>query len=184
MGSIELGVMAGIALAAACGLRAFLPLLAVGLAARFGHVHLATPFGWLAQNPALIALSVATVVEIAADKIPIVDHVLDVVSSVIRPLAAMLAVLGVLPRMPAAIEALIAFVAGGGAMSVHLMKAKARLGSTVATLGHANSALSVTEDFITVVLVTAALLAPIVAFVLIIPLVAYAMGKRPKRFGT
>ena len=46
---------------------------------------------WLAHDFALVALGVATVVEIAADKIPVVDHVLDVLGLAVRPAAAWLA---------------------------------------------------------------------------------------------
>jgi hypothetical protein len=181
MGSIELGVMAGIALAAACGLRAFLPLLAIGLMARFGPIRLEPSFAWLASDAALIALAAAAILEMLGDKIPVVDHLLDFLGSAIRPAAGIIAVLGVLPKLPPLIAAVIALAAGGGALGVHAMKAKARLGSTVLTLGHGNAIMSIVEDFVTVSLVLAALLAPIIAFILIVPLVALGVGRRPKR---
>ena len=184
MGSLELGVMAGIALAAACGLRAFLPLLAVGLMARFGPIELEASFAWLASDMALIALGVATLFEMMGDKIPVVDHLLDFLGSVIRPAAGIIAVLGVMPKMPALIAGLIALIAGGGALGVHAMKAKARLGSTVLTLGHGNAIMSVVEDFVTVGLVMAGLLAPLIAFFLIVPLLGLGLGRRPKRYNT
>ena len=64
---------AGTAIAAACGLRAFLPLLALGLAARFGMFHLRPGAEWMASDPALWALGIATVLEIASDKVPVVS---------------------------------------------------------------------------------------------------------------
>ena len=44
--SVALSVATGIALAAAAGFRAFVPLLAAGLAIRFGYVEAAPGFAW------------------------------------------------------------------------------------------------------------------------------------------
>src|SRR5215471_7021247 len=82
--SMVLAVMTGVALAAACGLRAFLPLLVAGVASRFGLLSLGPNFTWLGENPALVALGLATVLEMVGDKIPVVDHALDVAGTVIR----------------------------------------------------------------------------------------------------
>lgn len=77
-----LALTAGVGVAAACGLRAFLPLLFLGVAARLGVIHLRPGSEWLAADVALAALAVATVVEVAADKIPVVDHALDAIGTV------------------------------------------------------------------------------------------------------
>ena len=81
---------AGILLAATAGLRAFLPLLGLGLAARFLDWPIAESMQWLSTNAALVGLAVAALVEIAADKIPAVDHVLDAVHTVVGPLTGAL----------------------------------------------------------------------------------------------
>ncbi|MGE5500747.1 MAG: DUF4126 domain-containing protein, partial [Ignavibacteriales bacterium] len=88
-----LPALLGIGLAASCGLRTFLPLLLVSLAARF-HLFGFEPNGhlaWLGSLPALAALSVATVAEFIGDKIPMVDHGLALVGTVTRPAAGALA---------------------------------------------------------------------------------------------
>jgi hypothetical protein len=56
----------GVALAAAVGLRIFVPLLVVSVAAYFGKIHVAPSFAWLGTVPAMAMLGVAAVVEIAA----------------------------------------------------------------------------------------------------------------------
>ena len=61
---LSLGV--GVGLAAAAGLRVFLPLLLLGSAARLGWIPLTDGFGWLASGAGLSALGVATVLEIGA----------------------------------------------------------------------------------------------------------------------
>jgi len=179
--SLVLAALTGITLAAACGLRAFLPLLALGLAARFGVLHTGPSFAWLASDPALIALGCATVLEIAADKFPIVDHALDVAGTVLRPAAAAVVALGVLPHLPAPIAALLAIAVGAGALGVHALKAKTRLGSTVLTLGHLNPLLSLAEDGVTVALAAAAVFIPVAAIGLLLGVLWLMLRRRPAR---
>jgi hypothetical protein len=166
-----LALLSGIAIAAACGLRAFLPLLGLGLAARFGLFHLKPGTEWMAGDPALWALGIATVLEIASDKVPLVDHMLDAVGTVLRPAAAWLGAFAMLQGWGSPWAQLAALVLGAGALAVHGVKAKTRLHSTAFTAGHANPLLSVLEDSGALALVVAAILAPLVALVLVIVVV-------------
>ena len=176
-----LAVAAGIAIAAACGLRAFLPLLALGLAARIGIVTLDSRAAWLANNHALIALAVATVVEIAADKIPVVDHALDAVSTLIRPAAAWFGASALFHGWPSPWGPLLALIPAALALGVHAMKAKVRLGTTAATLGHGNPIVSTAEDVSALGVTLLAILAPIIALVVILILIAWLLRRRPRR---
>ena len=56
-----MAVMMGLALAATCGLRAFLPLFVVGCMGALGQLELASSFQWLQQPIALAALGLAVV---------------------------------------------------------------------------------------------------------------------------
>ena len=143
-----LALGAGVALAAACGLRAFLPLLIVGAASRGGLVELTPSVRWLASDPALITLGAATVVELAADKIPVVDHALDAVGMVLRPAAAWLAAYSLLVHWPAPWGQMMALLPALMALGVQGAKAKIRLGSTALTLGTGNPVVSVVEDLV------------------------------------
>ena len=175
--SLGIALLTGIGIAAACGLRAFLPLLLIGGAARLGMIQLHSGSEWLTSNVALIALGTAAAFEIAADKIPVVDHALDVVATVVRPLAAWLGAYAVLVNWPTPWGQIVALVLGTGALALHAIKAKLRLGSTAVTLGHANPLLSVAEDLTAAMLLIAALVAPLVALVLVIVMV-WAMRRR------
>ena len=166
-----LALVSGIAIAAACGLRAFLPLLGLGLAARFGLFTLKPGTEWMAGDPALWALGIATVLEIASDKVPLVDHALDAVGTLIRPAAAWLGAFAMLQGWGSPWAQIAAFVLGAGALAVHGVKAKTRLNSTAFTAGHANPLLSVLEDSGALVLVAAAIFAPLVALALVIVVV-------------
>ena len=155
---------AGIVLAASAGLRAFMPLLGLGLAARLLDWSIAPSMAWLATDAGLIGLGIATLVELAADKIPVVDHLLDLVHTFVGPLAGAVVAFsawGDLPSAPALILALAlgAPVAGG----IHAIAAATRIKSTLASGGALNPAVSVAEDGVSIGAIAVALLVPVLA---------------------
>jgi hypothetical protein len=156
---------AGIAIAAACGLRAFLPLLALSIGVRYGLVHVDHAAAWIASTPVLVTLVWAAVLEIAADKVPAIDHLLDLIGTWLRPAAAALAAWCTFEGVHPAVAIAAALILGGGAMGLHVAKAKVRLGSSMLTMGGANPVLSFVEDVIAGGLSALALLAPIAAVV-------------------
>jgi len=141
-----LALAAGVGIAAACGLRAFLPLLFLGVATRVGLIHLRPGSEWLASDLALLALGIATALEIAADKIPVLDHALDVVATVLRPATAWLGAFAVLGQWPSPWSQIAALVLASLTLGLHVLKSTVRIGSTATTLGHANPLLSGAED--------------------------------------
>src|SRR5262245_23371959 len=86
-----IAIAVGIGLAAATGFRVFLPLLVAGLAARFGELPLAEGFHWLSSTGALLALGTASVVEVIAYYVPVVDHLLDVIAGPVAVIAGVIA---------------------------------------------------------------------------------------------
>lgn len=163
--SIVFAVSAGVALAAATGFRAFLPVFALGLAARLGWTAIRPAESWIAGDLALIALGTATVLEFLADKIPVVDHALDTMATFIRPAAAWVVSFGVLTPLGQEWASGLATLLAGGAFGIHALKAKTRVGSTVTTFGVGNPVLSVFEDIIAFVLTLVGILAPLLALV-------------------
>ena len=142
-----LALTVGVALAACCGLRAFLPLLATGILARTGHFHVHEHLEWLGSTPALLALSCATLVEFAADKVPALDHALDVAQTPVRTVSGALVAVAAFAPLPTWAAVLLGLAAGGAtAFSTHATKATVRAGSTVATGTLANPLLSLAED--------------------------------------
>jgi uncharacterized protein DUF4126 len=176
-----LALGAGVAIAAAAGLRAFLPLLALGLAARFGIVELHHSVRWLAQDHALWAFGAATVIEIAADKIPIVDHALDAVGVALKPMAAALGAYAALVHWPTPWGQIVALVLAGGALAIHLAKAKLRLGSTALSMGTANPVLSTIEDGVSLLVLAAGLLVPLLAMVVVVIGVVWMVRRSRRR---
>jgi hypothetical protein len=163
--SLLLALASGVAIAAATGLRAFLPLMVVGLAGRLGWIELQPQVAWLATKPALIALTIAAVLEIVADKVPALDHALDLVGTVVRPLAGWLGAYAVLASWPDPWGAIVALVLGGGTLGLHLIKAKLRLGTSAVTLGAGNPVVSTAEDATAGTLLVIALVAPVLVLI-------------------
>src|SRR5690349_5616343 len=82
--------------------------------ARLLHLHHGSE--WLASTGALWALGTAAVLEIAADKVPMVDHALDAVGTVLRPLAAAAGAFAVLGGWGEPWAGLVSLVLGAGAL--------------------------------------------------------------------
>ncbi len=140
-------VAQGIGLAACAGMRAFLPLFVVGLAGRVGWIPLSDSFQWLASTPALVVFGVALLVELAADKFPVVDNVLDTVQFLVKPVAGTVLVASVVTELTPLQTTVLAIIVGGTTADVvHLGKAKLRLVSSATTAGIGNPVLSTAED--------------------------------------
>jgi hypothetical protein len=168
---IATGALA-IVLAATAGLRAWLPLLVAGILARTGIADLGEGFAWLGSWPALAVFGIATVLEIVGDKVPALDHALDVVGTFIRPLTGALAAAAVLVEIRDPLIAVVIGIVVGAptALAPHAAKATARALSTTTTGGLANPVVSFFEDVLAVVLAILAFFAPIVAGFIVIGL--------------
>jgi hypothetical protein len=157
-----------IALAAACGLRAFLPLLALSVASHMGAVHLSAEASWFGSDAALWILGGATVLELLADKVPLLDHALDMAATFVRPAAGAIVAWAAYGHWAPQLAYPAAIIVGAGALGVHLLKAKARLASTVLTLGHGNPVLSLGEDVLSFALSSMIWVGPLLASMAIV----------------
>jgi hypothetical protein len=170
-----------VALAACAGLRAWLPLLLAGGMARLGFLHLGDAYGFLSSNQAIVLFGVATVIEVAGDKIPAVDHALDAVSTIVRPVAGSIlaaSVLGFIHR-PLVALALGIVLGAPTALVPHTAKASLRALSTTFTAGIANPFLSLIEDVVTVVLFVLAVLLPVAVAALFLLVALWVLQRRP-----
>lgn len=138
----------GIGLAAACGLRVFLPLFVTSLLQHFELVDIGTRAGfeWIGEWPALVAFGVASVVEILSYYIPLVDHFLDSVAIPLAAVAGTLVSASLLTDLPPLFTWSFAIIAGGGvAGAVSAGTATTRLASTATTAGLGNSLVATGE---------------------------------------
>jgi hypothetical protein len=178
-------VALAIALAACAGLRAWLPLLLAGLLARFDLLSLGPSFDFLGSNKALVLFGVATLVEVVGDKIPAVDHALDMIGTPLRPAAGALLAASVFGQVSDPLTALVlgTVVGAPAALVPHAAKSALRGVSTVFTAGIANPLISFLEDAATILLFALAVLVPVVV-VAFLAVAVYWIAKRALRPGT
>ncbi|MCL3862411.1 DUF4126 domain-containing protein [Actinotalea sp. K2] len=163
-------------LATAAGLNAALPLLVLSVLARWTPlVELSEGWTWLTDGWAIAVLVVLLLVEVVADKIPGVDHLNDVLQSVLRPAAGGVAfsagVGAQTMAVPATVEGTttgqwLAVLAGVVlSLTVHVAKALLRVGVNTSTGGLGGPVVSGIEDILSVLLSLAAVLVPALVLV-------------------
>jgi membrane protein implicated in regulation of membrane protease activity len=185
-------VLTGLGLASAAGLNAYIPLLALGLLARWTDlVQLPSAWAWLSDPWALGILAVLLVVEVTADKIPGIDHVNDILQTVVRPVSGGL-VVGAGTDQASLVQDPSEFfssgewvpvaVGAGIALAVHALKAGGRAVVNASTAGIGAPVASTAEDALAVGLSLAALLLPVLVLVLLVVLaVAVVRSRRRAR---
>jgi uncharacterized membrane protein len=169
-------------LAGATGLNAYLPLLIVGLLARFTDlVTLAAPWNTLENPWVLGVLGVLLLVEMTVDKIPAADTVNDVIQTAVRPIAgailfAAFATGGsdqAISHISPVLAAICGLLTAGG---VHAAKAVFRPVVTTTTAGIGNPIVSVAEDVVSGTTTLVAVLLPVVAAAIVLIIVAFFLG--------
>jgi hypothetical protein len=143
---LALSVALGVGLAAATGLRLFVPMLVASAAAYTGQLPLSENFAWLGTLPALILLGVAAVVEILAYYIPGVDNLLDSLATPAAFVAGTVVAAAVMTDLPPMVKWAAAIIAGGGVAGLtQSVTTVARAKSTVLTAGLGNAGLATAE---------------------------------------
>ena len=171
----------GVSLAAACGLRVFVPPLVMGIMIRLGVLHLAGGGAWMASTPALVALGLATFLEVTAYHVPWLDNALDLMAGPIAILAGVAVSFAVLSNEDPLVRWTLALVAGGGAAAgVQAATTLARHVSSLTTGGLLNPVLAAAEAFAAFVVSVTAILIPIVAALLGLFLLVYVLRRRAR----
>ncbi len=174
-----LSIFAGIALAAAAGFRAFVPLLAAGLAIHFGLVDAAPAFAWLGEPVALAALTAATLIEVTGYFVPGVDHALDVIAAPVALVAGITVAASVMVGLPDWLRWLAAIVAGGAATTAtYSLTSLGRLKSSAVSGGLANPIYAGGELAGSALLAALALLVPVIALIAVAALVLLLIRRR------
>ncbi|MFG2057000.1 DUF4126 domain-containing protein [Micromonospora sp. NPDC048930] len=179
-----LEVLTGSGLAASAGLNAYIPLLLMGLLARYTDlVDLPSGWQWLGNGWVVLILAVLLAVEVVADKVPVVDHVNDVVQTVVRPTAGGLAFgagsssqtvtvsdpdtfFSSHQWVPVVVGVLIA-------LGVHLLKAAARPVINATTAGFGAPVASTAEDATSAIMSVVAILLPVLVLAFLLGLVVF-----------
>jgi uncharacterized membrane protein len=177
-------VLTGTGLAASAGLNAYIPLLTMGLLARYTNlIDLPSGWQWLGNGWVMVILAVLLAVEVVADKVPVVDHVNDVVQTVVRPTAGGLAFgagstsetvtvsdpghfFSSSQWVPVVTGVLIA-------LGVHLLKSAARPVINATTAGFGAPVASTAEDATSVVMSLVAIILPVLVLAFVVGLAAF-----------
>jgi len=164
-----LGLLAAFGLAAATGLNAYLPLLIVGLLARYTDlIALEAPWSALTNPVVLVVIGVLLAIEFTVDKIPAVDTVNDVIQTIFRPAAGaiLFAASGnVISNVSPVLAMVCGLLIAGG---VHTAKAAARPVVTAGTAGVGNPVVSLAEDAVSGVMTIVAIVAPVLLMLLVL----------------
>lgn len=116
----------GASLAACTGLRAFLPLLVVGVVSRHGlagDFRVPPLLAWLQTDPALLAVGALAFLEILSDKTRWISAFFEVPLVLLRPVASVLTCLAVL-NLPTVQMNFVAAMAIGLVFSLPLLRLK------------------------------------------------------------
>lgn len=174
---ILLALCLGIALSAACGFRVFIPPFAMSLAAVHGNFELSPQFAWLGTYPATIALGVATVVEILAYYIPVIDNLLDTIEIPVAIVVGIILTAAIVGDLDSILQWSLAIVGGGAAGIIGVATTIIRLASTGLTGGVGNIGLATMEALSAAVLSLLALTLPLLAIAIVIGLLIFAVTK-------
>jgi hypothetical protein len=189
-----LELLTGTGLAFAAGLNAYIPLLTLGLASRFlDFVQLPAGWAWLSNEWVLVIIGVLLVIEIVADKIPVVDNINDWLQTIVRPAAGGIVFGSGSSTSTALVDDPAAFFESNQwvpivtgiviALLVHGAKSASRPIVHAMTLGVGGPAVSAAEDASSVGLSIAALLLPVLVILLIAGIIVgfVALFRRRRR---
>ena len=179
-----ISVALGLALAACCGFRIFVPLLAGNVASLAGLYNFSSGFEWMGSWAAFAIFLTATIAEIAAYYIPVVDNALDTIATPLAVGAGTLLSTSFLgaDMSPALKWGLGLLVGGGSAGIVQMGTNLLRFGSTTATGGLGNAAVSTAENGLSVTFSALAIMIPVIIAIVALIFVFYVFGKLIKFF--
>ncbi|WP_430497505.1 DUF4126 domain-containing protein [Micromonospora trifolii] len=174
-------VLTGTGLAASAGLNAYIPLLILGLLGRYTDlIDLPSGWTWLGNGWVIAIMAVLLAVEMVADKVPVVDHINDVVQTVVRPTAGGLAFGAGSSSETVTVSDPGSFFSSHQwvpvvtgvllALGVHLLKSAARPVINATTAGIGAPVASTAEDATSVVVSLVAIILPVLVLVFLVGL--------------
>jgi hypothetical protein len=171
----------GIGLSSIAGVRAFLPLVLVGLFARLGLFTLPAPLGFLDDWPVMGALAVLALLESGLDKVPALDPILNYVQTLLRIVAG--AILFAAALQVGVDVGTLPELAAGGVIAglVSVLKTILRPAANMASAGVSVSFLSLVEDALALLGGIIAVLVPLVPLALVAFLLFFFFRVRRRR---
>lgn len=183
MTEILISLCVGIALSACSGFRVFIPMFVANLATKTDLLHLTSGFEWLSSTTATYVLGIATVVEILAYYVPVVDNLLDAIATPASFISGTILTTSFLQIESPALQWTLGIIAGGGmASTIQAGTGLLRLASTKFTAGFGNSFLASLENFLAISGSVLTIWIPVFIAFLGIVLFLYLVKKIYRRF--
>ncbi|WP_062432273.1 DUF4126 domain-containing protein [Herbidospora daliensis] len=184
--------LTGLGLSTAAGLNAYIPLMVVGVLANVTDaVRLPSEYAWLSNGWVLGIIGVLLLAEFVLDKVPVVDHVNDMIQTAVRPAAG-----GVVFSATSAASQLdnstwmaehpaVGWILGiVTALIVHLVKSGTRPVVNATTAGVGAPVVSTVEDAGSLSLSLVAVFLPVLVLVFLAAMIAigWAALRKASRF--
>jgi len=170
-----MNIFSAFGLSFSAGLNAYIPLLVIALLARFTDlIKLSSPWDTLTNGWVITLLIILLLIEFLVDKIPAVNHINDIIQTLIRPVAGAI-VFAASAQVITDIHPVLSISAGllvaGG---VHAAKSFAvRPAITASTAGAGEAPVSLAEDILATILSIFAIVIPVLFTALIILLTSW-----------
>ncbi len=141
----------GIGLAAASGMRVFVPVLFLAVGTKMGSITPGEHWAWIGSWGAIAGLAVAAAIEITAYYVPILDNLLDTVATPAAAIGgafvAAVPIMSALDQTHPGLGLLTSAIVGGGtATAVQAVTVTARAASTATTAGAGNPIVASLEN--------------------------------------
>ncbi len=177
---LMIALLVGIGLAAAAGLRIFLPLFGLALGSWLNYIPVQGDMVWLATPAAVVALGAATILEIGGYYFPLVDHLLDTVAAPGAIIAGTLMTASLITGIDQPmLQWSLALIAGGGTAGiVQAGSMLARATSTATTGGLGNPVVATGEWLGSLALTLTAIIAPLLIVLALAGLGLWAWRRR------
>jgi hypothetical protein len=179
-------IISAFGLSASAGLNAYIPLLVFSLLAKYTSlIRLESPWDVMTSWWVIGTLIFLSVIEILADKITAVNHINDIIQSIVRPSAGAIVFAASVSNI-ANVNTVLAVIAGilvSGSVSA-VKSLAVRPAVTATTGGAANVPVSIAEDVASGTASILSVVMPVVAaclFVIIIAVVIIVLVRRREK---
>ena len=167
------------------GIRLYFTVLSLGLAIRFGILHLSPGLDSLRILASPVVLGVAAVacaLEFVSDKVPWVDSIWDSFHTFIRPIGVVLLGAAALGKIDPELRLALVLLCGGMTFASHTSKAATRLAVNHSPEPFSNIGLSLAEDLFVPAGIWLSLRHPLVTLCLVCIFLAAFLWISPKVF--
>jgi hypothetical protein len=177
------GLLSAFGLSASAGLNAYIPLLVVALLGRFTNLlKLSPPWDTLTNGWVIALLVLLIAIEFFADKVPAINHLNDLLQTVVRPAAGAI-LFAASARAISELHPVLALSCGLlVAGSVHAVKSLAvRPAVTATTAGAGNVPVSIAEDILSTLLSILSVVIPLLIAMIIILFTSWVIWRLWRR---